>query len=215
MKLKRTANAGVLLELDGVSILLDGVCREVKPYPATPLEERTLLSACWPDVVAYTHAHKDHFDPVYAAEYIRQTNRVILGPDGNRGVRGSMEPVCHKCVTVVPVACRHIGIAGRDTPHCGFVIKGSKTVWFTGDSSPSQWNNGKDIPMPDVVIVPYAYVNTANSWRFTKGLGATVVLVHMPNKSDDVAGLWDAVTATVGDLREIFIPEVSDTVIIE
>ena len=51
MEIRRTANAGVLLKLDGVSILMDGVCREVKPYPATPPEERALLSSCYPDVM--------------------------------------------------------------------------------------------------------------------------------------------------------------------
>ncbi len=215
MKLRRTANAGVLLELDGVSILLDGVCREVKPYPATPQKERALLSACWPDVVAYTHAHKDHYDPVYAAEYTRQTNRAVLGPDGSGGVRGSMLPVVFNEVTVTPVSCRHIGAAGKEIPHCGYVIKGSKVVWFTGDSAPSQWKNREGIPHPDIMIVPYAYLNTQTSWVFTKEIGARIVLLHMPDRSFDPAGLWTAVKETVVDLSEIYIPEMSETVVLE
>lgn len=215
MKLKRTANAGVLLELDGVSILLDGVCREVKPYPATPQKERELLSACWPDVVAYTHAHKDHYDPAYVAEYTRQTGRAILGPDGSGGVRGTMETVCFNNVTVMPVSCRHIGLAGKDTPHCGFVIEGSKVIWFTGDSSPLQWKNREDLPEPDYMIVPYAFVNSSSSWTFTKSKEATVVLLHMPPKDSDSSGLWDAVERTVGDLSEICIPEMSENVVFD
>ena len=43
MELVRTANAGILLKLDGKTILLDGVCREVKPYPATPPKLREQL----------------------------------------------------------------------------------------------------------------------------------------------------------------------------
>ena len=43
MELRRTANAGVLLKLDDVEILLDGVCQEVKPYLATPPAEKEKL----------------------------------------------------------------------------------------------------------------------------------------------------------------------------
>ena len=212
MKLKRTANAGVLLELDGVSILLDGVCREVKPYPATPPEERELLSTCWPDVVAYTHAHKDHYDPAYAAEYMRQTGRAILGPDGVGGVRGSMQTVVLNDLKIIPITCRHIGLAGRDTPHCGFVINGTKTVWFTGDSSPLQWKNREDLSEPDVMIVPYAFVNSNSSWEFTKSKHAAVILLHMPKRSDDVVGLWESVENTVGNLEQIIIPEIGEMI---
>ena len=212
MQLKRTANAGVLLKLDGVSILLDGVCREVKPYPATPPEERALLSACYPDVVAFTHAHKDHYDPAYAAEYSRQTGRVILGPE--QGVRGSMSSICVNGVTITPRSCRHIGASGKDTPHAGFIIQGSKTVWFTGDSSPSQWRNCDDLPKPDVLIVPYAYANTPSSWGFTKSFGAVVVLVHMPDEENDTVGLWTAVKAATGPDRSLMIPKFLQTICI-
>ena len=73
MEIRRTANAGVLLKLDGISILMDGVCREIKPYPATPPEERDAICASYPDMVCFTHAHKDHYDPSFAAEYEKQT----------------------------------------------------------------------------------------------------------------------------------------------
>ena len=46
MQIRRTANAGVLLTLDNVSILLDGVCRVYSPYLAPPpavLEELAAL----------------------------------------------------------------------------------------------------------------------------------------------------------------------------
>ena len=201
MKIRRTANAGVLLELDGVSILLDGVCREVKPYPATPLGERQQLSEQFPDIVAFTHIHKDHYDPAYAANYVQQTGRVVLGP------MGSMDALSSGDVTVVPVPTRHIGAAGKEMPHAGFVITGSKTVWFTGDSAPSQWK-GKDLPKPDLLLVPYAYVNTPTSWAFTKSLNAQVVLLHMPSREEDTIGLWDAVEAILGT-DTVFCPPMS------
>lgn len=212
MEIRRTANAGVLLKLDGVAILLDGVCREVKPYPATPPEERQLLTGSWPDVVAFTHGHKDHFDPVYAAEYQKQTNGVLLGPEGLAGIQASLSPVCVGGVTVTPIPSRHIGIAGKTTPHVSFVIEGSSCVWFLGDASPSQWQ-GKALPKPDVLIVPYAYATTESAWKGTKALQARmVILLHLPERELDVAGLWNAVESTVKEPEIVKIPAMSEII---
>ena len=210
MELRRTANAGVLLKLDGVSILLDGVCREVKPYPATPPTEKAALLEKLPDIVAFTHAHKDHYDPAYAAEVIGQGG-VILGPDS---VKGSMELVKVGDVTVTPIPSRHIGAAGKTTPHASFVIRGSKCVWFLGDSSPLFWK-GADLPKPDVLIVPYAYATTATGWQITKGLSAgKIVLLHMPTREADDIGLWKMVEETVQNSPELAIPAMGETLII-
>ena len=197
MKIRRTANAGVLLALDGVTILLDGVCREVKPYPATPLVEREALQQSFPDVIAFTHAHKDHYDPAFAAAYEKQTGGVILGPRTLPGCTATMEDTVINGVYILPVASRHIGLAGKDVDHCSFVIQGSRCVWFLGDAAPAQWR-GKDLPKPDVLVVPYAYANTPSGWNITKSLGAEyVVLLHMPNREEDTIGLWNAVTSVL------------------
>ena len=210
MELIRTANAGILLKLDGKTILLDGVCREVKPYPATPPEIREKLMQNFPDAVAFTHNHKDHYDPAYAAAYTGQTGRVILGPGQ---LKGSKEPLDLGGVTITPVACRHIGAAGREVEHCGFVVKGSQCLWFTGDSAPTAWR-GKDLPKPDVVVVPYAYANTKESWALTQSFGAkTIVLLHMPPKDNDPAGLWPAVE-TAADITKLQTPQMGETLYI-
>ena len=223
MELTRTANAGVLLKLDGVSILMDGACREVKPYPATPPEVRAELMEALPDAVAFTHAHKDHYDPGFAA-HVLQKNGVILGPTD---CHGSMKPVTVGSVRITPVPSRHIGGAGKSTPHASFVIEGSSCVWFTGDAAPTQWRR-YSLPEPDVLIVPYAYCNTPAAWAATQSLGArAVVLVHMPARKDDTLGLWNAVRTTtgIGDkdrmdpcsaLRTaLYLPDMNETLIIQ
>lgn len=211
MEIRRTANAGVLLKLDGVTILLDGVCREVKPYLATPPEERALLIESWPDVIAFTHAHKDHYDPAFAAAYQRQTNGVILGPADLPGAATSQRECVAGGVRVLPVESRHIGAAGKTTSHLSFIIQGSACVWFLGDATPLQWKNRQDLPAPDVLIVPYAYAVTATGWEIAKSLGAKqIVLLHMPHRRDDIGGLWEAVEATVPE-GSIHIPEVGET----
>lgn len=210
MKIRRTANAGVLLELDGVSVLLDGVCREVKPYLATPLPERERLENCWPEIVAFTHAHKDHYDPTFAAAYQRHTNGVIFGPENLPGCKATQEPGEVGGVRITPITSRHIGAAGKTTPHVSFVIEGSKCIWFLGDASVSYWRN-KDLPKPDYIIAPYAYAITESAWQFTKSLCSKVVLLHFPNREDDTVGLWDAMERVVTNFDSVFVPKMGQT----
>ena len=179
---------------------MDGVCREVKPYPTTPPEEKEALCSSFPDVVCFTHAHKDHYDPAFAALYQKRNGGAIFGPVDLPGCKATMEETVVGGVTVKPVPSRHIGAAGKTTPHASFVLRGSKTVWFLGDAAPMQWKGRADLPKPDILIVPYAYANTESSWAFTKSLGAEqIILVHMPNVENDNIGLWDAVTAVTKD----------------
>ncbi len=199
MEIRRTANAGILLKLDDVTILMDGVCREVKPYPVTPPEERAQLMKCWPDVIAFTHAHKDHYDPDYAAQYKAQTGGVILGPADLPRCPGSMETRTVGSVTVTPLTSRHIGAAGKITSHASFIVQGSQCLWFLGDSSPLLWKDRQDLPRPDVLVVPYAYATTPTGWAITQSLGAKeVVLLHMPLREQDTLGLWEAVETVTG-----------------
>ena len=69
MKIRRTANAGVLINTDGVSILLDGVCKRVECYAETPEIIKRERIDSFPDVVAFTHMHADHYDENYAEAY--------------------------------------------------------------------------------------------------------------------------------------------------
>ena len=210
MEITRTANAGVLLRLDGVTILMDGVCREIKPYPATPPEIKAELMREFPDAVAFTHAHKDHYDPGFATAYQQQTSRVIFGP---ADCHGSMEAGFVEAVRITPVPSRHIGAAGKTTPHASFILQGSQCVWFLGDASPLLWKDRQDLPKPDVLIVPYAYATTPAAWEVTKALNPKeIVLLHLPARQDDVIGLWDAVEATVEDKTHLHIPALSKTI---
>ena len=195
MKIRRTANAGVLLWLDDVTILLDGVCREVKPYPATPPEIREQLLQQLPDAVVYTHAHDDHYDPAFAALYAEKTAGPVLGPaDIPFSSQGQWKL---KNVTITPVDSNHMGKT-EPIGHRSYVIRGSKCVWFMGDASPLHWLE-KDLPKPDVLIAPYGFA-MGKGWEIAKALQpATIVLLHLPERHDDIYGLWDAVEqATAG-----------------
>lgn len=212
MEFRRTANAGGLLRLDGVSILLDGVSGQVGVYLATPPREKEMLSGSWPDVLAFTHFHKDHYDPEFAAFYQKQTNGVILGPDDLRGCRVFAESVQIRGVKITPLKSRHIGKAGQSVSHYTFLVEGSKRILFLGDASPLQWKDAT-LPRLDVVCIPYAYAITPSAWQITKNFEAgKIILLHMPDRMNDPDGLWNAVSDVV-DSR-ILIPELGENLIL-
>lgn len=209
MKIRRTANAGVLLWLDDVTILLDGVCREVKPYPATPPAIREELLRQMPDVLVYTHTHDDHYDPGFVAEYAEKTAGPILGPaeipfskEGQLQLGG---------VTITPVESHHMGKT-EPIGHRSYIIEGSRCVWFMGDASPLHWLE-KELPKPDVLIAPYGFA-IGRGWDIAKALNpGAIVLLHLPERRSDIYGLWDAVehTTAQGAHPAVLIPYMGET----
>ena len=194
MEIKRTANAGVLLTLDGVRILLDGVCRQLPPYLGTQPEVRQRLLRESPDAVAFTHSHEDHCDVSFVSEYLQNAAGPILGP-ADIPFSSHLEQTVGD-VKILPVATRHLGKVDP-IEHVSFVIQGSRTVWFTGDAAPSGLKDREDLPRPDVLIAPFAYA-IGGGWDITCALAPKAfVLVHMPERSNDPVDLWKQVEQTV------------------
>ena len=200
----RTANAGVLLEMDGMRILLDGVCDPYPPYLGTPPTLRDTLINDMPDVLAFTHKHPDHYDSAYETLYKEKTLRLVFGPESLPfyellgGIKLSV------------FGTRHIGKS--DIPHASFVIEGSRTVWFMGDAAPISLKRMTDFKKPDLLIIPFAYAITPSAWRMTCELGAEkIILLHMPPKDNDTEGLWSMVNATVGADERLFTLDIAET----
>lgn len=211
MEIKRTAAAGVLLRMDGKSILMDGVSREVKPYPATSPTMKAELLAEKPDALIITHKHADHYDEAFVSEYLQMAAGPVLGPADIPFCRAETAEIGD--ITVVAVDSRHIGKT-EPMEHKSFILVGSKCVWFLGDSSPLQWKSHPELPRPDVMIVPYAY-GMGTGWELCKTLGAeAVVLLHLPERNSDPYGLWDAVEATAGQGSgpKLYIPAMGETI---
>ena len=211
MLISRVSNAGVLLELDGVRILLDGFCNTVGPYMATPAPIRDRLLAEPPDMLAFTHEHPDHFDAQMAETYHKQTLRPVLGPE-NLPCGATTKGLALGWVSILPIKSRHIGKEYFHIPHLSYAINGSKSVWFLGDAVPSQWH-GIDRKC-NVLIAPFAYALTESAWHMTCRLADTVVLVHMPLRENDPAGLWPQVEAVTGNdcPVKLIIPAIGETV---
>lgn len=199
----RTANAGVLLKMDGVSILLDGVCEQLSPYLQTPKALRDMLMESPPDVLAFTHKHKDHYDASYAQFYKEKTLRSVYGPESlpfyelESGIRMSL------------VETRHIGKA--DIPHVSYIIEGNACVWFMGDASPLVLKKLQDFPKPDLLIAPFAYATTPSAWRYAEDTGARDILIlHMPLIENDSEGIWSLVRSTAENAKQLHIPQMSE-----
>lgn len=207
MEIQRICNAGILVKLDGVSILLDGLCEGLSGYLPTPPELRQALLDNPPDLLAFTHSHPDHCSSALLLPYRNEKRRPILGPASltERKVRVGE-------ATVTAVETRHLGKTEPNLVHHSFVIEGSQCLWFMGDASPMQLKKLSAFPKPDVLVVPYAYANTPAAWEITKSVDPkTVVLLHLPAKNCDPYGLWQQVRETTADDFSLWIPEIWET----
>ncbi len=204
MKITRTSNAGVLIEAENSKILIDGVTKPYSYYEGTPISllEKLLMSP--PDVLVYTHCHSDHFDRGFAESYKKATGRQYLLPafSANEDLGD---------IKIEGIPTRHIGKC--DESHLSFTITGEKCVWAVGDASPDDLKK-KNLPKPDVVILPFAYFIGKRSWEYTKSLGAEkIILVHMPIKETDTKGIWQAVEDTLGNEKDkVTILKIGETI---
>ncbi len=212
MEIQRTANAGVELTLDGIRILLDGLCDGAYGYLATPREMADKLISDPPHIVAFTHNHSDHFSEALVSEYRKQDLRPVLGPESLYSPQIRVGGV-----KITGVPSKHIGRTQPELKHFSYIIEGSRCVWFVGDATPSQWRGREDLPKPDVLIAPYAYANTASSWAATCKMAEHLVLLHLPQRDKDAFGLWKQVNDTVqgGGSTRVWIPEIGEIISIK
>lgn len=203
MRITRTANAGVLLQIDGVSILLDGICGEVPPYLPTPEPIRQELYATLPDAVAFTHTHIDHYDREFALFFQKNAGKEIVSPQNKREIQvGS--------VNISSVDSRHIG--RNDIAHISVVLTGSRCVWFMGDASPVALKGMDRYPKPDVLFVPFAYLNGKAACEATKSVGAAeIVLLHLPSEERDDYKIWDTVHDFITNEQHIHVLGMGET----
>ena len=192
----------MLLETNGVSILLDGVCGHISPYFATDDIMLQYITDNPPNVLAFTHRHIDHFDMKFAKYYEDNNFGQVLLPEYPCDIDMSGVNICS-------VSTRHIG--KNDTLHCSYIIHSDEKVWFMGDASPLSLKDFDCFSKPDLIIVPFAYALSDFSWKKTKSVGAKkIVMVHMPEKSKDEFGIWDTVLKVTNSDDCLVIPDLRE-----
>ncbi|MBO7217587.1 MAG: MBL fold metallo-hydrolase [Clostridia bacterium] len=206
MEIRLTANAGVLIKIDGLSILLDGVCETTENYLGTPDDIRGELETNFPDAVGITHRHSDHYDDRYATIYKNTTLRPILGSECSRFEVGK--------VKFSAVSTRHLGKSNEE--HYSFIIEGSRRIFFMGDASPSELKKLLEFGVPDIIIVPFAYLNTDAALKMTKTANAKdIILVHMPDRNRDPYQIWEAVETTIKYEKILYFTKIGDTITLQ
>lgn len=206
MNITLTANAGVLIEMDGFRILLDGVSEETEHYLGTPDDIKRKLIKELPDAVGFTHQHSDHYDESYAKLYKSETLRPILGSECSGFLVGDIK------LTAIPT--RHLGKS--DVSHYSFVIEGSRRIVFMGDASPAELARLSAYSSPDLIIVPFAFLNTELSFKKLLSFGAgNILAVHMPSFENDPYGIWEAVRSTTKNEKILYFTKIGDTVALQ
>jgi L-ascorbate metabolism protein UlaG (beta-lactamase superfamily) len=157
-------HATVLVELDGVKLLTDPLLvRRVVHLRRSDSVEREALHDL--DAVLVSHAHHDHLH-LRSLRRLDRSLRVVV-PRGlgylveSRGFRSVVEVVPGDVLTVGSVAVRatHAEHDGRRRPGrargpaLGYVLEGSKTIYFAGDTDLFEGMEGL-VPDLDVALVP-------------------------------------------------------------
>lgn len=162
-RLVYVGHATVLIELDGVRVLTDPVLRgrlvhlrRRVPAPTEPLAD---LAA-----VLISHVHYDHLD-LPSLRTLGRTVPVIVPRGARRAVRGFSDVrelrvgeeirLGEVTVRAVPAEHKSARLPLFPSPAVGFVITGSRTVYFAGDTDlfPGMANIADDL---DVALVPVA-----------------------------------------------------------
>ena len=140
-------HAATLIELDGLTILTDpatrdriGPLRRVFPAPAAGFLERA-------DVVVISHMHWDHLD-LPSLKALPRTTPILVPvgagawmhahgfPSAREARVGVAEPFGD--VEILPVPAVHSGFrppSGPTAEALGYVIRGSRSVYFAGDTA--------------------------------------------------------------------------------
>ncbi len=149
----------MLIELDGTRLLTDPILRSRVAHLRTlrPPPGREELGPI--DAVLLSHAHRDHLD-VRSLRKLGNGVKVVAGRGAARSLRrrGYRRPVATvdegdertvEHVTVQATPARH----GRPGSAVGFLVRGSKTVYFAGDTDLFPGLAGLADPL-DVALVP-------------------------------------------------------------
>ncbi len=153
----------MLVDLDGVRVLTDPVIRRLVGHlrRSAPLDEAAIRDV---DAVLVSHVHFDHLD-LPSLERVGRSARIVVprGAGGlvrRRRLRDVVEVDEGEEIRIGPLAVRathaeHSADRGplrSEVPSLGFVLAGSSTVYFVGDTD--LFPGLADDVGPDVALLP-------------------------------------------------------------
>ena len=172
----------------------------------------------WPDVIAYTHCHKDHF----SAELTEQA--IALWPEAQVIVPEKMIPgqitLCRDTVIRLKgaelefIRTTHEGEEYRNTPHFACIVrKHGKRILITGDSEVGGSMLKDKLTergmikenSPDIVIAGFPWItlkkgrDSLDKWLWPSHL----VINHLPFPDEDEEGFNVAAEKFAGSLSKV------------
>lgn len=136
-------NAGVIVQIRGITVMIDGLYRgSKKEYPVSQIPPhlyKDLIdvrrnSLPKPDYILFSHNHKDHFSETMLEQYLEShTPRKVFLPNASRGTK---RHICHpaKNVEIQFLRTRHLGKIFQDVIHNCILLKiHGISLLFTSD----------------------------------------------------------------------------------
>ncbi len=189
MKLTLTANAGVILEMEGRRIWVDALHdRKTPPFSTVSAEMwEKMQNFPAPDYILYTHCHPDHYsEKLTDAAKWRWPNARIIAPEGKFAAPLS---VADGDLEIRYLPLPHEGEQYKNVLHFGiFMSVSGKKVLIPGDCAlGAEELAGLEA---DVLILDFPWTTTAKGRSFLDAHfpGAEKVLVHLPFATDDRFG---------------------------
>lgn len=156
----------VLIELDGVRLLTDPLLRTRVAHLRRRVAPVDIGALADPDAVLVSHLHRDHLD--LASLRLLGPATPLLAPAGagawlrRRGFAAVSELSAGQAaavgaLTVTATPARHDGHrhpGGRRAETLGYLVRGSRTIYFAGDTA--LFEGMAELAQIDVALVPVA-----------------------------------------------------------
>ncbi len=152
-------HATVLLDLDGTRLLTDPILRRRIVHLRARRRAPTRAELGRIDAVLLSHAHRDHADVRSLARVGRGvpvvTTRSVATSLRRRGFRGTVDAIEEGEDRTVGGLAVHAtpAVHGRPGSAVGFLVRGTRTVYFAGDTDLFPEMEGLASPL-DVALVP-------------------------------------------------------------
>lgn len=208
--------AGVLLDCDGVKILVDPYFTDSAAEIACP-RKMPVDPSVWdidPDLILITHEHIDHYDPETVSRFVNEnTSRTVLSPFSVRSKLLSCKGK-HNLVQVIPgvvwtegdVVITAVSAVHSDPYAVGFIVEyDDQSVYITGDTlfcPPLLDEISVDV---DYVVLPINgkgnNMNASDAAKFADYVDAKCAIpVHF--------GMLDDLDPSVFQWDEVIIPKI-------
>lgn len=228
LRITLLANAGIVLEYNGCTLLLDGIYQD-DPHDFSNLPPHAWDCVSHYDYLLFTHAHPDHFSPELTLHFLQKYSvRGVLLPASHAFCWETLFPYIEKkqipylaldgdtppmnirvnsdiSIRVLPTA--HLDKHYRDVNHfCYLITCGGRSILFTGDvdytTETFSCLNGQRLDA--VFLNPLFFLMLDNPKYFQGRLNTgTLCVYHVPFPQDDTRKINDLLAHRLEILRHL------------